>query len=158
VALRTSPASFATIEKNEVLDAAGPQDQLKMIVRKCAHSLLVDHEVVRMKNITVKFRGRCAFDEKIVLFDPQKRGFKIRNLRVPFGKSQPHMYDAELILARKCHGFRGDGHDAFGIRQEAENSLLKIQRQKCCFIGIEFHKSFLSVFGRHAVMASPPCA
>ena len=63
-------------EKDEVLDAAGPKDQLKMIVRKRPHSLLVDHEVVRMKNIAVKFHGGSALDEKIVLFDPQKRDSK----------------------------------------------------------------------------------
>src|SRR5580700_3729900 len=101
-------------EKNEVLDAAGPKDQLKMIIRKRPHSLLVDHQVLRMKNIAVKFHGGSALDEKIVLFDPQKRGFKIRNLRVPLGKPKPHMYDAVLILPRKRDRFRGPGHHAFG--------------------------------------------
>jgi hypothetical protein len=38
-------------KKNEVLDAEGSKDQLKVILRKRPHSLLVDHEVVRMKNI-----------------------------------------------------------------------------------------------------------
>src|ERR1700722_4656941 len=98
-----------------------------MIVRKRSHSLLVDREVVRMKNIAVKFRGRSALDEEIVLFDLQKWGFKIRNLRVPLGKPQPHVNKAELVLSRKGNSFRGDGHDTFGIRQEGEDAGLQIQ-------------------------------
>ena len=45
-----------------------------MIVRKRPHSLLVDHEVARMKNIAVKFHGGSALDEQIVLFEPKKGG------------------------------------------------------------------------------------
>src|SRR6202041_974997 len=93
-------------EKNEVLDAAGPKDKLKMIVRKRPHSLLVDHQVVRMKNIAMKFHGGSALDEKIVLFEPQPPGFNIRNLRVALGKRKPHMNDAESILPRKRDRFR----------------------------------------------------
>ena len=37
-------------------------NQRKMIVRKRPHSLLVDHEVVWLKNIAVKFRGGSALD------------------------------------------------------------------------------------------------
>jgi hypothetical protein len=57
------------------------------------------------------------------------------------------MYDAELILPRKRDGFRGHAHHAFGIRHEAEDSFLKIQRQKRRFLGIEFHALFLFVLG-----------
>jgi hypothetical protein len=67
-----------------------------------------------MKNIAVKFHGGSALDEKIVLFDPQKWAFNIRNLRVSLGKPKPHMNDAEPILPRKRDGFRGHGHHAFG--------------------------------------------
>src|ERR1700719_3834717 len=120
-----------------------------MIVRKCAHSLLVDHEVVRIKNIAVKFHGGSALDEKIVLFEPQKRGFKIRNLRVPLGKRNTHMYDAELILPRERDGFRGHAHHAFRIRHEAEDFFLKIQRQKRRFWGSSFMRySFLYLGGK----------
>jgi hypothetical protein len=64
----------------------------------------------------VKFHRGSALDEKIVLFEPQKRGFKIRNLRVLLGKRNTHMYDVELILLRERDGFRGHAHHAFGIR------------------------------------------
>src|SRR5580693_7472164 len=101
-----------------------------MIVRKRAHSLLVDHEVVRMKNITVKLYGGSALDEEIVLFDPQEQGFKIGNLGMPLGKPKTHMNNAELILTCKRDRFRGKRHHAFGIRHETENSFLKIHRQK----------------------------
>jgi hypothetical protein len=47
-----------------VFDAAGPKDQLKMIVRKRPHSLLADHEVVRTNNIAVQFHGGSALDDK----------------------------------------------------------------------------------------------
>ncbi len=129
-----------------------------MFVRKRPHSLLVDHQVVRMKNIAVKFHGGSALDEKIVSFDQQKRGFKIQNLRVPLGKPKPYMYDAELIFPRKRDGFRGHAHHAFGIRHEAEDSFLKIQSQKRRFWGIEFHALFFCVFGRQVVMTFPLCA
>jgi hypothetical protein len=68
------------------------------------------------------------------------------------------MNDAELVLPRKRDGFRGHGHHAFGAWHKAEDSLLKIQRQKRRFLGIEFHASFLFVFGRQAVMTFPLCA
>jgi hypothetical protein len=68
------------------------------------------------------------------------------------------MNDTELILPRKRDGFRRNGHHAFGICHEAEDSFLKIQRQKRRFLGIEFHMSFLPFFEKRAVMTIPPCA
>src|SRR3984957_8164023 len=111
-----------------------------------------------MKNIAVKFHGGSVLDEKIVLFDPRKWAFKIRNFRVSLSKTKPHMNDAELILPPNRGRFRRHGHHALGTWHKAEDSFLKIQRQQRRFLGIEFQASFLSVFGRQAVMTFPPCA
>jgi len=89
-----------------------------------------------------------ALDEEIVLFEPQKRRFKIRNLRVALGKRNTHMNDAELVPPRKLDRFRGHGHHALGTWHKTEDSFLKIQRQQRRFLGIEFQALFLSVFGR----------
>ena len=102
-----------------------------------------------MKNIAVKFHGGSALDEKIVLFEPQKRGFQIRNLRVPLGKRNTHMNDAELILPRKRDRFCGHGHHAFGTWHKTEDSFLNIQCQQRRFLGSSFMRySFLYLVGK----------
>jgi len=64
-------------------------------------------------------------------------------------KDKPSPVDAELILPRKRDGFRDHAHHAFGIRHEAEDFFLKIQRQKRRFWGSSFMRySFLYLGGK----------
>jgi hypothetical protein len=54
-----------------------------------------------------------------------------------------------LISPRERDRFRGHAHRAFGIRHEAEDSFLKIQRQKRRFLGSSFMRySFLYLGGK----------
>ena len=99
---------------------------MKLVLRKGGDSLLIDHKLPGASHRIVEFRGRGPLHEKIVYLHPRKSGLSIRNLRMALGKPEPHMNDAELILPRKRDRLRGNGHYAFGIRHEAEDSFLKI--------------------------------
>jgi hypothetical protein len=126
-------------EEHQIRDAPHAQDQVQLVLRKCAHPLLVHHQLAGTRDGAVKPGGRRAFDEEIVLLHPLERSLHLRNLRVTGGKTQPHMDDLKLLLPGKLHRLGRNGDDGLRTGNNSKNSHLAIQRQQRRFFRIRFH-------------------
>ena len=127
-------------EEHQILNATRAKDQVKLVLRKRAHPLLMDHQLSGARDGTVKFGGRRAFYEEIVLLHPLEWGLDIRNFRITFGKSQPHMDDLKWLLPGKFHCLGCIGDDGLRAGDKSKNPHLAIERQQRRFFQIKFLK------------------
>ena len=69
-------------EEHQIFDAARAKNQVELVLRECADSLLVDHKLFGASDGTVEFGGWGAVYEKIVLLHLLQSRLHIGNLRM----------------------------------------------------------------------------
>ena len=141
-----SDAAGGNSEEHQILDAARAQNQVQLVLRKRADSLLIDDEIFGSRDRDVESRGGSANNEEILFFHELEAGFRIRNFWMARSKSQSDVDDQKLFLARKIHRFGRVGDDSVGRGDKPKNSILDIKRKQSCFFRLQFHGcSFLII-------------
>jgi hypothetical protein len=95
---REHDAARRDAEEHRIPDVPRTQNQVKLVFRKRADPLLMHHQLAGPRDGSVKFGGRRAFNEEIVLLHPFEWGLDLRNFRMTFGESKPHMDDLKPLL------------------------------------------------------------
>jgi hypothetical protein len=132
-------AAGGNSEEHQIFNSARAQNQVELVLRERAHSLLIDCEIFGTSDGAVEFGGRRADYEKVVVLQPLPARLRIRKFGMARGKSQSHVNDQELFLARKIHGFGCVRDDGVGGGDKSKNAFLDIESQQRCLFRIQFH-------------------
>jgi hypothetical protein len=149
-------ATGGNSEEHQVFNSARAQNQVELVLRERAHTLFIDDEVFGTSDGAMEFSGWRANNEKIVVLQPLPARLRIRKFGMARGKSQPHVDDQKLFLARKIHSLGGVGNDGVGRGDKPKNSFLDIERKQSCVFRLQFHVSSFLITSRAQAIAARP--
>lgn len=133
-----SDAAGGDSEEHQILNAARAQNQVQLVLRKCADSLLINNEIFGASDGAVKFGGWRANYEEIVFLQLLPARFRLWKFRMAGGKSQSYVDDLKLFFPRKFHGLGRVGDDGISSGDESKNAFLEIKSKQCCLFGSSF--------------------